>query len=100
MTRRYARMAGTAAGLPNGDGKVLAVGAGCSPAPWRMEEALSGHSRCVVDAGGLEVALCFGEVSHEVDEANARLIVAAVNEWFERNGAGTAAGLQDGDGGK
>ena len=64
--------------------------AGHSPGPWRQEESISGHRRIVVDAGGLEVAQCFGEVTNEVDEANAALIVRAVNAWF-RNGDGRKA---------
>ena len=66
----------TGAGLQNVDAH--------SPGPWRVEESISGNPRVVVDANGREVAMCFGEVSDEVDQANAALIVKVLNRHFKR----------------
>lgn len=57
-----------------------------SPRPWRVEENVVGWSSFVVDANGDGVAACWrtargdDEKERQYDEANAALIVAAVNE--------------------
>lgn len=85
---RMGRMGRTGTARQNSD---VAEVAGHSPGPWRLEESMRGWKLIVVDANGLEVAQCFGEGSEwVVDQANANLIVRAVNAWF-RNGDGRKA---------
>lgn len=57
-----------------------------SPRPWRVEENVVGWSSFIVDANGDGVAACWrtargdDEKERQYNEANAALIVAAVNE--------------------
>ena len=57
-----------------------------SPRPWRVEENVVGWSSCIVDANGDGVAACWrtargdDEKERQYNEANAALIVDAVNE--------------------
>ena len=57
-----------------------------SPRPWRVEENVVGWTSFIVDANGDGVAACWrtargdDEKERQYDEANARLIVDAVNE--------------------
>lgn len=57
-----------------------------SPRPWRVEENVVGWHSFIVDANGDGVAACWrtargdDEKEQQYDEANAALIVAAVNE--------------------
>ena len=56
-----------------------------SPRPWRVEENVVGWTSFIVDANGDGVAACWrtargdDEKERQYNEANARLIVAAVN---------------------
>ena len=57
-----------------------------SPRPWRVEENVVGWSSFIVDANGDDVAACWrtargdDDKERQYNEANAALIVAAVNE--------------------
>lgn len=56
------------------------------PRPWRVEESIGGWKSCVSDADGKPVASCWGggpTDQREKAEANARLIVDAVNTLAE-----------------
>ena len=60
-----------------------------SPRPWRVEENVVGWSSFIVDANGDGVSACWrtarvdDEKERQYNEANAALIVDAVNEYEE-----------------